>query len=78
MRSEDLSGVDAEVYRAIAELEDRNGAPYLQDIAGHVGRDTDEVRAAVHRLTAERGLVHEVDGAGEPDLGPVYELSPRT
>ena len=79
MRVEDLSGTAAAVYRAVAEREDPTSAPHLQDIARHAGADLEEVRAAVHRLLhTEPKILHEVrDGSGT-DLGPVYELAPRT
>lgn len=50
MRVEDLSGEDAAVYRAVAEVEVGAGAPHLQDVARRAGLDPDRARAAVHRL----------------------------
>jgi hypothetical protein len=79
MRAEDLSGDDAAVYRAVAELEGETSAPYLQDIARHVGLSLEETRAAVHRLLhTEPKILHEVPDTSGTDLGPVYELAPRT
>jgi hypothetical protein len=79
MRVEDLSGEDAAVYRAVAEAEVGAGAPHLQDIARVVGLDVDRTRAAVHRLLhSEPKILHEVPDSGPTDLGPVYELAPRT
>jgi hypothetical protein len=78
MRVEDLSGADAAVYRAVAELEDASGAPHLQDIARHTGLDLEETRAAVRRLLhTQPKILHEVPDTGPTDLGPVYELAPR-
>ena len=79
MRVEDLSGEDAAVYQAVAEAEVRAGAPYLQDIARTAGLDLDRTRAAVHRLLhTEPKILHEVPGSGPTDLGPTYELAPRS
>jgi hypothetical protein len=79
MRVEDFSGDDAAVYRAVAEAEVRVGAPHLQDIARGAGLDLDGARAAVHRLLhTEPKILHEVPGSGPTDLGPTYELAPRT
>ena len=79
MRVEDLSGEDAAVYRAVAETEVSVGAPYLQDIARAAGLDLDRTRAAVHRLLhTEPKILHEVPDSGPTDLGPTYELAPRT
>ncbi len=79
MRVEDLSGDDAVVYRAVAELEGSDNAPHLQDIARQTGLDPEQARAAVHRLlTSEPSLLHEVPDPSRTDLGPAYELAPRT
>ncbi|MGY1721110.1 hypothetical protein ACI8AG_18905 [Blastococcus sp. SYSU DS0552] len=79
MRVEDLSGDDAAVYRAVAEREGTDGAPHLQDLARRTGLDLERTRAAVHRLQqADPKLVHEVPDTGTTDLGPTYELAPRT
>jgi hypothetical protein len=79
MRVEDLTGDDARVYRAVAELEDDRSAPHLRDIARRAGLDLDRTRAAVHRLLhTEPKILHEVPDTGPDDLGPVYELAPRT
>jgi hypothetical protein len=79
MRVEDLTGDDATVYRAVAELEDDRSAPHLRDIARRAGLDLDRTRAAVHRLLrTEPKILHEVRDTGPTDLGPVYELAPRT
>jgi hypothetical protein len=79
MRVEDLTGDDATVYRAVAELEDDRSAPHLGDIARRAGLDLDRTRAAVHRLLhTEPKILHEVPDTGPTDLGPVYELAPRT
>jgi hypothetical protein len=79
MRVEDLSGEDAAVYRAVAEAEVAVGAPHLQDIARTAGLDLDRTRAAVHRLLhTEPKILHEVPDTNRTDLGPVYELAPRT
>jgi hypothetical protein len=79
MRVEELSGAAAAVYRAVAELEVDTGAPHLQDIARHTGMDLEETRAAVHRLLhSEPKILHEVPDTSGTDLGPVYELAPRT
>ena len=79
MRVEDLTGEDAAVYRAVAEAEVGAGSPHLQDIARVAGLDLDRTRAAVHRLLhSEPKILHEVPGAGPTDLGPTYELAPRT
>ncbi|WP_029432262.1 hypothetical protein [Blastococcus sp. URHD0036] len=79
MRVEELSGDDATVYRAVAEAETATGAPHLQDVARRAGLDLDRTRAAVHRLLhTEPKILHEVPDTDPPDLGPVYELAPRT
>ena len=79
MRVEDLSGDEAEVYRAVAEEETGGRAPYLQDIARGAGLDLERTRAAVHRLLhTEPKILHEVPDTSGTDLGPVYELAPRT
>ena len=79
MRVEDLSGEDAAVYRAVAEAEVDAGAPHLQDIARRAGLDLDRTRAAIHRLLhTEPKILHEVPDSGPTDLGPTYELAPRT
>ncbi|TFV59563.1 hypothetical protein E4P41_11640 [Geodermatophilus sp. DF01-2] len=79
MRVEDLSGDDATVYRAVAELEGADDAPRLQDVARRAGLDLDPARAAVHRLlSSEPSLLHEVPDTSGTDLGPAYELAPRT
>ncbi|MGY1740609.1 MULTISPECIES: hypothetical protein [unclassified Blastococcus] len=79
MRVEDLSGDDAAVYRAVAEAEDPTGAPHLQDVARGAGLDLERARAAVHRLLhSEPKILHEVPDTSRTDLGPVYELAPRT
>ncbi|MCU1605581.1 MAG: uncharacterized protein JWP46_2046 [Modestobacter sp.] len=79
MRVEELSGDEALVYRAVAELEDDSGAPHLTDIARHTGLDLEQTRASVHRLLhTEPKILHEVPDTSGTDLGPVYELAPRT
>jgi hypothetical protein len=79
MRAADLTGEDAAVYRAVAELETDSGAPHLEDIARHTGFGLEETRAAVHRLLhTEPKILHEVPDTGRTDLGPVYELAPRS
>jgi hypothetical protein len=79
MRVEDLSGEDAAVYRAVAEAEVGVGGPHLQDIARAAGLDLDRARAAVHRLLhTEPKILHEVPDTSRTDLGPTYELAPRT
>jgi hypothetical protein len=79
MRVEELSGDDAAVYRAVAEVEVGAGAPHLQDIARGAGLDLDRTRAAVHRLLhTEPKILHEVPGPDATDPGPIYELAPRT
>jgi hypothetical protein len=79
MRVEELSGDDATVYRAVAELEDDVTAPHLQDIARRTGLDLERSRSAVHRLLhTEPKILHEVPDTSGTDLGPVYELAPRT
>ena len=79
MRVEDLSGDDAAVYRAVAELEDATSAPVLPDIARRAGLDLDRTRAAVHRLLhTEPKILHEVPDTSRTDLGPCYELAPRS
>lgn len=79
MRVEELSGDDAAVYRAVAEVEVDAGAPHLQDIARTAGLDLDQARAAVHRLLhTEPKILHEVPDTSRTDLGPMYELAPRT
>ncbi|MGY1750842.1 hypothetical protein [Modestobacter sp. SYSU DS0511] len=78
MRVEDLSGNDATVYQAVAELENTNSAPHLQDIARRADLDPEETRAALHRLmNSEPSLVHETPDTSRTELGPVYELAPR-
>jgi hypothetical protein len=79
MRVEELSGNDATVYRAVAELETDRGWPHLQDIARHTGLNLEETRDAVHRLmhTVPK-ILHEVPDTSPTDLGPVYELAPRS
>jgi len=79
MRVEELSGDEAAVYQAVAELEDDAVAPQLQDIARRTGLDLERTRAAVHRLLhTEPKVLHEVPDTSRTDLGPVYELAPRT
>ena len=79
MRAEDLSGDDAAVYRAVAEVEVGAGAAHLQDIARAAGMDLERTRTAVHRLLhTEPKILHEVPDPSPTDLGPVYELAPRT
>ena len=79
MRVEELSGATAAVYRAVAELESDAGAPHLQDIARRTGLSLEETRAAVHRLLhTEPKILHEVPDTSPTDLGPVYELAPRS
>ena len=78
MRVEDLSGDEAEVYRAVAEAEAGGGSPHLQDIARGAGLDLERTRAAVHRLLhTEPKILHEVPDTSGTDFGPVYELAPR-
>lgn len=80
MRPEELSGADAAVVEAVTTLEAQDGAPYVQDLVRETGLSTDEVKASLHRLTQEYepSLVREVPDTDGPDLGPRYELSPRT
>ncbi|MCU1620911.1 MAG: uncharacterized protein JWR28_2883 [Modestobacter sp.] len=79
MRVEELSGTDAQVYRAVAELEDADRSPHLEEIARHTGLTLEETRAAVHRLLhTEPKILHEVPDTSGTDFGPVYELAPRT
>jgi hypothetical protein len=79
MRVEELSGTDAQVYRAVAELEAGTGSPHLEDLARHTGLPVEETRAAVHRLLhTEPKILREVPDTTGGDLGPVYELAPRT
>ena len=78
MRVEELSGTDAQVYRAVAELEDGNTSPQMADIARQAGLSIEDTRAAVHRLLhTEPKILHEVPDTSGADLGPVYELAPR-
>jgi hypothetical protein len=78
MRVEELSGVDAAVYRGVAELEKDGGSPHLEDIARHTGLSVEETKAAVHRLLeTEPKILHEVPDTSGTDLGAVYELAPR-
>jgi hypothetical protein len=78
MRAEELSGADAAVYQAVAELEKASGAPHLQDIARHTGLGLWETREALHRLLHSKPkILHEVPDTSGTDLGPVYELAPR-
>ena len=79
MRVEDRSGDEATVYRAVAELEDDAAAPHLQDLARRTGLDVERTRSAVHRLLhTEPKILHEVPDPDRTDLGPFYELAPRT
>jgi hypothetical protein len=79
MRVEELSGDEAAVYQTVAEQEVAAGGPHLQDIARAAGLDLERTRAAVHRLLhTEPKILHEVPDTGPTDLGPVYELAPRT
>src|SRR3954454_10434017 len=79
MRVEDLSGDDAALYCAVAEAELGAGAPSVQDIARGAGLDLEQGRAAVHRLLhSEPKILHEVSDTSRRDLGPLYELAPRT
>jgi hypothetical protein len=79
MRVEELSGPAAAVYRAVAEREATEGPPHLQDIAREAGLSLEETRAAVHALLhSEPKILHEVPDTSRTDLGPVYELAPRT
>lgn len=79
MRVEDLSGDEAAVYQAVAEAEVRAGAAHLQDIARGADLDLERARAAVHNLLhTEPKILHEVPDTSGTDLGPVYELAPRT
>jgi hypothetical protein len=79
MRVEDLSGDDATVYRAVAELETDQAWPHLQDIARRTGLSLEDTRGAVHRLMhTEPKILHEVPDTSPTDLGPVYELAPRS
>ena len=73
-----LSGRDLAVYEAVAELEDEANAPHLHDIARHAELDLDETRESVRRLTNEHRLLHEVQDTARTDVGPAYELAPRT
>jgi hypothetical protein len=78
-RVEDRSGGDAAAYRAVAEAEVGADAPHLQDIARGAGLEFDPARAAGHRLLhSEPKILHEVPDSGPTDLGPTYELAPRT
>lgn len=80
MRPENLSGADAAVFEAVAKLENQEGGPHLQDLVRETGLSADEVKASLHRLTTttEPSLVHEVPDTSGTDLGPYYEVSPRT
>jgi hypothetical protein len=79
MRAEDLAGTDARVYRAVAEAEDDVSSPTLHEIARRAGLELEEARAAVHRLLhTEPEILHEVPDTWETELGPLYELAPRT
>jgi hypothetical protein len=78
MRVEELSGTDAQVYRAVAELEDGSLSPQIRDIARHAGLSVEEARAAVHRLLhTEPKILREVPDTGVDEFGPAYELAPR-
>ena len=78
MRVEDLSGDEATVYGAVAELEDETSAPHLSDISRRTGLDLERTRSAVHRLLhTEPKILHDVPDTSGTDLGPVYELAPR-
>ena len=79
MRVEDLNGDDATVCRAVAELEDDVAAPNLHDIARRTGLELEQARSAVHRLLhTEPKILHQVPDSSPTDLGPVYELAPRS
>lgn len=77
MRSVDLSEREARVYEAIARLE-IDGAPgYVQTIADAADMSIEATHDVLHHLMGERGIVHELRGAEDPDLGPQYQLAPR-
>lgn len=70
--------VHERVFRAVADAEQENGGEgaYLQDIARRVSLTESQTRTVLHELTTRHGLITELQGADEPDLGPRYEVKP--
>lgn len=67
------------VFRAVADAEqahDGEGA-YLQDISRRAGLTESQTRTVLHELTAGHGLVTQLEGTDDPDLGTRYEVKPR-
>ncbi|MFC4906681.1 hypothetical protein [Actinomadura gamaensis] len=67
------------VFQAVADAEaehDGQGVD-LDETARRVGLPKDETRTLLHDLMTVHGLVTELAGADDPDLGPRYEVKPR-
>ncbi|WP_432501194.1 hypothetical protein [Kineococcus arenarius] len=79
MTPEELSGNDATVYQVVATLESPEGGAEAHEIARRAGLDLEEVTTSLHRLVhAEPSLLREVPDTSTTDVGPRFELSPRT
>jgi hypothetical protein len=77
MRTEDMSDREARVYEVVARLETEGRPGYVQSIAGEADISVEEAHEVLHRLTGERGIVHELRGTEDPDPGRQYQLAPR-
>ena len=79
---EDRPEYDAEhqrVFQALEEAEAANGGNgvYLEDLARRVDLPVEETRQVLHDLAQVERLVTELEGPGDPDLGPRFTIKPR-
>jgi len=72
----DLSDEQAQVYGAVAELEARGEAVYLNHVADAVGRPVVETRRILGDLL-DANLVQEVATPDQPDFGFQYLLTAK-
>jgi DNA-binding IclR family transcriptional regulator len=77
-RTYELSPQETRVYQAIAALEAAGDQVYFDQIVRASALPPDQVHRALHALLNEHRLVHELARVDRPDLGPRYELAPRS
>ncbi|WP_320775810.1 hypothetical protein [Streptomyces sp. CRN 30] len=67
-----------QVFKAVSAVQEhRHGeAGYLEEISRAAGLPVEDTRVLLHDLTQVHGLVTELAGSDDPDLGPRFEVKP--
>lgn len=77
-RTYELSPQETRVYQAVAALEAAGEPVYFDQIVRASALPPNQVHKALHALLNEHKLIHELARVDRPDLGPRYELAPKT